>query len=345
MHVVRIHKMNKGENKMNGLITQRDEFGLVTLRDDYAESYTNTLSPETKRAYLSTIKEFFGVHDLLDIKVDDMKAVTPDMANAWAHILLDKGQAKSTINRKLSAMQNFYGFISRRSIRIAEYNPFETKEGCIRFRGATKSYSQRIALTEEQISAIVTAIPQDNFESKADMLVAKRDYIVMAILITAGLRRAELCSINIGDIIQVDGKYVINVLGKGDKTRMMVLANSIKRKIDEYVNLRGITYDDVDAPLIIGHGTNSDPDAHVSDVTVARIVKRYTKAANIDSRLVSPHTLRHTFCTELLKMGEDITDVQDLMGHASVSTTRRYDHINRTLGSNSSAKLAKKYDI
>ena len=109
---------------MKGEITQSNIYDL----------YTNTLSPLTKTNYVSTIKDFFGVDDLSKITIDDIQMVNVDVVNLWARTRLLNGNSKSTINRKLSAMSNFYDFLCRRGIQIMTYNPFSTKQGAIRFK-------------------------------------------------------------------------------------------------------------------------------------------------------------------------------------------------------------------
>lgn len=330
---------------MNNLVLINNHMELPYLDDVITVAYTNTLTDETKRTYLSTILEFFNVSDLNDISVANIRSITPEIATTWAHQLIKNGLAIATVNKKLSSLQSFYKFLCRRNIGIMSYNPFSTDEGCIRFKGTAKNYSPRTSLTQEQTERIVSVIPQDGFKSFQDEIVAKRDYLVMAILITAGLRRSELCSIKVGDIREIQGQHIVEVLGKGNKMRMMVLAGSIKGRVDEYLEMRGLDYDDVDAALITGHSSNSREDAHVSDKTIERIVKKYAIMADIDPALVSPHVLRHTFCTELLRMGHNIVDVSDLMGHTNIATTRRYDHINRTLESAGSNQLAERFSI
>lgn len=330
---------------MNNLVVIEQGMELAMLDQGVSLNYTNTLTDETKRSYLSTIRAFFGVSDLDEISVEAIQSVTPESATAWANQQVINGNSQNTVNKKLSSLQSFYNFLCRRNVGIMSYNPFKTDEGCIRYKGAARDYSVRIALTQDQISKMVSKIKTDNFDTVQDEMIARRDYLVLAILITAGLRRSELCSIKIGDIQTVGDQSIIEVLGKGNKMRMMVLAGSIKNKVDEYIKLRGLTYEDVDAALITGHSSNSGLNKHVSDKTVERIVKKYAVMADVDPALVSPHVIRHTFCTELLRMGSDIVDVSDLMGHANISTTRRYDHINRTLENNSSNELAERFNI
>lgn len=305
--------------------------------------YTNTLSENTKRAYMSTIKEFFGVNDLSDITVQELQEVTPEIANVWAKKQFNSGMMPSTINRKLSALQNFYKFLCRRNVGVVAYNPFDTNEGCVRFKNAQKDYTEKRALTPQEIHKLLSSINVNKAKNKT---IALRDLIILQILCTAGLRRAELCDIKIGDIKYNQGEYVIEVLGKGGKKRFMVIAPQIKENIDEYIKLRGLTYSDAQMPLIVSHSTNADPTQHVNTITVYRVVKKYADKAGINADDIAPHNLRHSFATiaynELDMKPEEI---QKLMGHSSASTTKIYLHTADMIKNSPSSKLAAMFDM
>lgn len=304
---------------------------VLTMKGEVAQSnvydlYTNTLSPLTKLNYISTIKDFFGVDNLTKITIDDIQAVDVDVVNLWARTKVLNGNSKSTVNRKLSAMSNFYDFLCRRGIQIMTYNPFSTNQGAIRFKNTTKDYSDKRALSSKEISKLLRSVDLEPSNPK-DKVVAYRDMLVLQILITAGLRRAELCGIKIGDIMINQGEYVINIIGKGDKARLMVLAQPVKHTMDAYLKLRGVSYQDKDLPLIISHSTNADPTHHVDTTTIYRIVKKYADKAGLDASTISPHNLRHTFATmSYAELGVNKDTLQAIMGHSSSSTTSRYIH-------------------
>lgn len=309
------------------------------------ELYTNTLSPNTKMNYISTIKSFFGVAELNQITIQDIQSVTPDVANAWANYQLSIGQSKSTINRKLSAMKSFYQFLCRRNIRIVEYNPFSTEEGSVRFKNTTKNYSDKRTLAPQEITKLLKCVKVDEAQG-VDRVIALRDLIILEILVTAGLRRAELCGVKLGDVRLNNGTYLIEVLGKGGKTRFMVLAPSIKRNIDEYLRMRGVSLADKQLPLIISHSSNADPAAHVNTSTVYRVVKKYAMEAGLDESTIAPHVLRHTFATTAhSELGLSKDTLQDLMGHASSATTARYIHANDMVSNSPANALASMYNI
>ena len=137
---------------MNNILVQSTNNTIATVNIE--DKYTNTLSPETKRAYTQAIQEFFG-KQLSEITVNDMQSVTPDHANQYALALENKGLTHATINRKLSALHSFYQFLCRRSVAIMNYNPFSTDEGSIRFKNAQKDYSDKKALTPEEVKKVL----------------------------------------------------------------------------------------------------------------------------------------------------------------------------------------------
>lgn len=280
--------------------------------------YTNTLTAETKRSYVQTIKEFFGVDDLSKISIEDMQKVTPDMANEYAHRLLNNGIHKATINKKLSALQNFYKFLCRRSIGIMSYNPFSTDEGCIRFKNASKDYSDKRVLSSKEVKAL--------FDSARNTEGIKgiRDLLILELLATTGMRRAEICGIKIGDIKLNLGKKIIEITGKGDKTRMIVVSKAVDKLIDQYLNARGITYKDKDQPLLTTHSPRGTGKPMTTN-TVYRAVKEHADNAGIDADSISPHALRATYATTVYdELDMDVNTIRELMGHSATQTTIRY---------------------
>ena len=333
---------------MNELI--RVETGLTIMQNEVAQMdtyqlYTNTLTPMTKKNYMSTIKSFFNVDSLDQITIPMLQSVTPDIANLWANKQLEEGVAKSTINNKLSGLQNFYKFLCRRNVGIMTYNPFSTEEGCIRFKNTTKNYSDKRALAPHEITRLLRSVDVENAKG-ADKIIAYRDLVTLQILTTAGLRRAELANVKIGDIKMNQGKHTIEILGKGNKARFMVLAPQVKHTIDAYLHLRGVSYQDKNLPLIISHSSNGDPTRHVEPITIYRIVKKYADKAGLDADTIAPHNLRHTFATTAYgDLGVNKDQLQELMGHVSSSTTSRYIHTSDMIKSSPANDLASMYEI
>lgn len=319
---------------MNNILVQENT-QLATVNVE--EMFTNTLGKETKRAYVQAIKEFFG-KDLCNITIEDMQAVTPEMANKYAMNLLNNGLKRTSINRKLSALHSFYKFLCRRSVGIMTYNPFDSDEGCIRFKNAQKNYIAKRALVTDEVRTMFDLAKMDN------SIIGVRDLLVLELLATTGMRRAEICEIKIGDIQLTQGVYAINIVGKGSKERIIVASNEVMGIINKYMNMRGITMKDKDEYLLVSHANRKSGSGKVSTNMIYRIVKHYAELADIDPDTISPHTLRHTFATHCIGMGTPIQDVQQLMGHASINTTELYNHSFNIINNNPAEKLTSIYN-
>ena len=319
---------------MNNILVQGNT-QLTTVNVE--EMFTNTLGKETKRAYVQAIKEFFG-KDLCNITIEDMQSVTPEMANKYAMNLLNNGLKRTSINRKLAALHSFYKFLCRRSVGIMTYNPFDSDEGCIRFKNAQKNYIAKRALVTDEVKTMFDLAKMDN------SIIGVRDLLVLELLATTGMRRAEICEIKIGDIKLTQGVYAINIVGKGNKERIIVASNEVMGIINKYMNMRGITMKDKDEYLLVSHAYIKTGSGKVSTNMIYRIVKHYAELADIDPDTISPHTLRHTFATQCIGMGTPIQDVQQLMGHASINTTELYNHSFNIINNNPAEKLTSMYN-
>lgn len=312
----------------------------VVSSTDIYDLYTNTLSDLTKVNYVSTIRNFFGVSDLHEISIQDIQSVTPDVVNYWANKQLSEGIAKSTINRKLSAMYNFYEYLCRRNVGVMTYNPFSTSQGAIRFKNALKDYSDKRVLSTGEIREMLKSAAKDK------TILGVRDLLVLQLLITTGMRRAELCGIRIGDIGVMGGKHFANILGKGNKHRMIMVADHVYELIKKYLDMRGVKMQDKDLPLIISHSSNADQTKHVDTSTIYRIVKKHAEAAGLDASTIACHNLRHTFATTAYdELGVHKDQLQTLLGHTSSSTTQRYIHTVDMLKSSPAEQLSEMYKI
>ncbi|WP_133965114.1 tyrosine-type recombinase/integrase [Eubacterium limosum] len=310
----------------------------------YSEDYTRTLSSSTRKMYTMEIMKFFDVERFEEITVEQIQAVTPECANRWVEELAEDGIKKSTINKKLAAMQNFYKFLCRRSVGLMSYNPFSTDEGCIRFKNTASQAKTRFPLEVEDIENMIDAVPKQ-CKTKAQELIYTRDRLILQVLFLTGMRREELCRLKVGDVQGYQSKYVVYVIGKGEKGRHLEIPKKTFEGISEYLEMRGLTFHNFDEPLFSSHARNVSS-GKLSGATINQLVKKYAELAGIDPDRVSPHVFRHTFCTESLRIpGITETDVQDLMGHADIRTLRIYDHIDRTIEHSTAEILAEKIHI
>lgn len=152
-----------------------------------------------------------------------------------------------------------------------------------------------------------------------------RDKAILETLFSTGLRVSELCSLNRDEIDVNRGE--ITVRGKGGKVRLVFLSNIAKEKLNDFLKKRV----DIDNALFIRVPKNEkfgkQENLRLSTRSIQRIIKKYAIKAGIVGKKVSPHTIRHSLATDLLRNGADIRSVQALLGHSSVTTTQIYTHV------------------
>ena len=210
------------------------------------------------------------------------------------------------------------------------------------------SYLRRIGVVEKDITKRISSLktpkvlPQFVPQSRMDELLEStreqkysqefkqvRNSLIISLLYGCGIRLAELLDIKLGDI--TNGSVKIH--GKGDKDRLVPLLPELVSRVEAYVECCrrcGIELTAADKLIV---GTAGKP---LSRSTVQRVVRQEMMAANVQGRK-SPHILRHTFATHLLGKGADMREIQELMGHSSLSTTQHYTH-------NSIGQLLSVYD-
>ena len=307
----------------------------VSIGEKVSDMYTGTLSENTKRAYTRDIKDFFQVKEISDITIEQLRAVDVSTANQFRERLRGEGKAVSTINRKLTSMSSFYRVLSRREIAIVEYNPFDTNEGNKRLVH-NKKYSNTRSLTAEEVKRVV-AVSAD-FASPE---LAFRNRIIILLLATTGMRREELVDIQLKNFKVNMGKNVIEITGKGDKERYIVISDSIMVLIQKYLELRGMKLFDkafANSYLIVSHAYNAD-DGKLSSQTIYNVIKDVADKAKVGAETISPHSFRHTFATLARQGGVDLHDISDMMGHSDVSTTKRYEHSDRVVNNHPAEAL------
>lgn len=156
-----------------------------------------------------------------------------------------------------------------------------------------------------------------------DSLKALRDRAILELFFSTGLRVSELCSLDQDSIDLSRDEFSIR--GKGEKVRLVFLSDKAKKVIREYLAKRK----DMNEALFVGLSEinkSGDNEGRLSSRSIERIIKKYAIKAGITKK-VTPHTLRHSFATDLLQNGADIRSVQMMLGHSSVSTTQIYTHV------------------
>lgn len=245
----------------------------------------------------------------------DISKLDAEMVRQWRlHLNRTKDVSgneltKTTQNYHLIALRSFLKYLAKRDIKALDSAKIEL---------AKVTRPQVTFLEAEEVERLLSAINTSN-------AIGLRDRAVVELLFSGGLRVSELVNLD-RDHINLDRKEFM-VRGKGQKDRPVFISPQAADWIGKFLDTRK----DVYKPLFIHYsGTQDDLDdgmyTRLTVRSVQRLVKRYAKLAGI-TKDVTPHTLRHSFATDLLINGADIRSVQGLLGHANIATTQIYTHI------------------
>jgi integrase/recombinase XerC len=265
-------------------------------------SAERNVSPHTLNAYRSDLemfREFVLREQGSEVSVDAVSHLTIRRYLA----LLHKDHRKSSIGRKLSAIRAFFKYLLREG-RVRK-NPAELV--------STPKKEKKVPfhLNIDEVTALVEA-PRDRD------LPGLRDKAILETLYSSGIRVSELTGLNVGEVDLERG--MARVLGKGGKERIVPLGRHAHSAITAYLAARN--HPPCDAPFLL-----NARGGRLTSRSVARIVDKYIlKIAAM--KKISPHTLRHTFATHMLEGGADLRAIQELLGHASLSTTQKYTHVS-----------------
>lgn len=215
---------------------------------------------------------------------------------------------KSTQNYHLIALRSFLKYLARKDIRSLAPEKIEL---------ARQEMRQVEFLEGDELDRLL-AQP----EKIGGGLVSLRDRAILELLFSTGMRVSELCALKIENVNLARDEFTVR--GKGGKLRVVFLSSTAKEALKDYLAKRR----DASPYLFVGHDRAKGV-RKLSGLTprsIQRLVERYARAAGI-TKHITPHTLRHTFATDLLMGGADIRSVQSLLGHASITTTQIYTHI------------------
>ncbi len=261
---------------------------------DYLRLEKNS-SAHTILNYGKDLESFFAY-----LKIGDLDNVTRlDIRNFLVY-LNESGYSNSSIARKLSAVRAFFKFLARG--KYVEKNPVAN----IISPKISKKLPKNISVAD--VSAILDSVPSRG-------KYALRDKAILELLYGTGVRVSELIGINIEDVDI--GRLYVKVKGKGKKERLVPLGKVALLAVKNYLNLLKRK----NGPLFINKN-----ETRLTDRSVRRIIKKYCLKSGI-GKIISPHTLRHSFATHLLDRGADLRSVQELLGHSNLSTTQIYTHV------------------
>ncbi|MEN8140493.1 MAG: site-specific tyrosine recombinase/integron integrase [Thermodesulfobacteriota bacterium] len=264
-------------------------------------------SPHTVVSYGRDVTEFF----LFAGEDVELGQLTAAQVRAWVYELNGRNKANS-VARKISALRTFFFFLVRRGLLAADPTASVTMPKQGRHMPVFLSVDEVFLLLDEPG-------PTDRFQA--------RDRAILEMLYSTGMRVAEISDL---DLVSLDfDTEMVTVVGKGSKERLVPMGSQAQAALHGYMNQRQQILSKrlaADKPVTPNALFVNNRGGRLSVRSIERMVKGYGERAGL-SLPVTPHALRHSFATHLLEMGADLRVVQELLGHASLSTTQRYTHL------------------
>lgn len=273
-------------------------------------TYEKNVSINTVEAYRSDLESFvqFLCEDYLTIARDqlDWKRVDHLTIRAYLAHLARRKMSRSSTARHLSALRSLFKYLMREG--VVEKNPARVV--------ATPKREKQLP-SVMQPADVALLIDQPDTSTALGM----RDVAWLELLYASGLRISELVGIDL-DHIELHARLV-KVRGKGSKERIVPFGRKAEAALRAYLPVRGDLVKDTDeAALFVNYRGQ-----RITTRSVRRLFDTYLRRASLRAG-ISPHTMRHSFATHLLNSGADLRAIQELLGHASLSTTQKYTHLN-----------------
>ncbi len=263
-------------------------------------------SPNTIEAYQRDLSRLVAF--ALTRGARDPGALTTPLLREFIFLLKDLGLSGATIRRHVSSVRTWFAFLAGEG--LVDRDPSDRLETPKRWRTLPDT------LSLEEVDRLLAA-PQ------VDESLAWRDRVLLELGYGAGLRVSELCDLGLTDLLLGDG--LVRAFGKGRKERLVPVGRSIVSAVSVYLHT---TRAELDKGKTKGRLILNARGQPLTRVGAWGIVKKRAAQAGIQKR-VTPHTLRHTFATHLLEGGADLRAVQEMLGHADLSTTQIYTHVDR----------------
>lgn len=264
------------------------------------------LSKNTVKSYHSDISQFLKF--LFKKKLNNWDSAQNSHFDAWLNQLGAEGLSKQSQSRKFTSIRSFSKFLLSERIIKKDFSELSYRP----------KLDKKLPITLE-INEMIQLINA----AKSDTIYGLRDYCIIELMYSAGLRVSELCFLKIEHMNIEDG--ILRVFGKGSKERIVPLGENAKRALDAYLvrSRPSFVNTDTDTTIFLSRMGKG-----LSRKTIWYMIKRYSKKALI-KKAIKPHTMRHSFATHLLEGGADLRSIQDLLGHADISTTQIYTNMQK----------------
>ena len=315
------YSYTRGYTMLNALTMTNNNS--LAAREDIAHLYTRWLtfiegSDKTVETYTRAVKQFvvyLQAHGITEPNKDDVRAFREE---------LKADHKPTTVQNYIMALKQFFKWTAEEGIypNIAE-----------NVKGAKlDTEHKKDALTTRQVKAVLAGIDRSSVQGK-------RDYAILTLMLTAGLRTIEVTRANIEDIRTVGDFTALFLQGKGhlERTQYVKLAPTVEDAIREYLAARGKT--DAAEPLFTAT-SNRNENGRLTTKSVSRLVKERLVSAGFDSDRLTAHSLRHTCATLNLLNGGTVEETQQLLRHTNINTTLIYSHALERAQNNSECRVA-----
>jgi len=263
-------------------------------------------STNTVEAYLRDLRRLGEF--ALARGIEDPARVTRTHLRDFVYLLKDMGLSAATIRREVSAIRTYFGFLVGEG-RVTD-DPSDRLESPRRGRTLPET------LSVKEVEALLAA-------PSVDQPLGWRDRALLELAYGAGMRVSELCGLGLSDLLLPE--QLVRIFGKGGKERLVPLGRAVIGAVSVYLHTLRPELDRGHSRGRVLLNARGEP---LSRVGAWGIVKRSAERAGI-AKDVTPHTLRHSFATHLLEGGADLRAVQEMLGHADLSTTQIYTHVDR----------------
>jgi len=280
-----------------------DESALAWLPRFLAHlSVERRLSAHTDASYRADLQRFIAYCDRNSVR--DWRRVDSQHVRMFAAAEFRQGSSPRTIQRRLSALRSFCNFLLRE--RALDANPAV----------GVQAPKARKRLPETMDVDLMTRL----LEFRTDSQLSVRDKAIMELFYSSGLRLSELVGLNLGDVDR--GDRTVRVLGKGRKTRVVPVGKHALDAIARWLKERATLAATGEQALFVGQRGE-----RLGARAIQKRVAGWAKQQGL-GRHVHPHLFRHSFATHLLESSQDLRGVQELLGHANISTTQVYTHLD-----------------
>lgn len=310
---------------MNTNIVNIDSKDLITINsnEDLINKWLKfaEISDNSKETYIKGVCKF-----VVFVRKNDITQPTRETVIDFKDEIMNQN-SNATAYSYLSGLKSFYKFLEYENISQ------DITRG-IKLPKIPKGH-KKDSLTEEQLRQLLNSLNQNN-------LMNARDCCMINLMLRTGLRSCEVLNANFGDIQTKEGKHILYIQGKGhtEKDDFVVLEYDMMKIIDNYLNKRRNLIDKSPLFISLNHSTYGE---RLKSSSFRKIIKNRLRDVGIDSKRLSPHSLRHTAVTFSLLSGATIQETKDMARHTDVNTTLGYAHNLKRLNDSTESKLERYY--